>query len=276
MNHISKRILVTGASGFIGSHLCRKLLSEGNEVLAVNRSGAPVDGAVRTVPWQLGNLVPSDLPVCNVAVHLAHDFDGKSGAQKTVSGTKQLVDYLYAQGTRRQLFVTSYSAGTHSRSQYGKTKGALEEDLRKDTRTLIVRPGLVLGDGGIYGRIARLARQSPVVPLPGGGRGLVPVITIDRLCDEMAQLCVAQNPAQDANLFEPELVTLKHLVQTVASEAGRRPFLVSIPFALAIPVVQVLKVLGLPTLISSDSLIGFVDNQQAAHVSTLENADEPV
>ncbi len=33
---MSKRILVTGGAGFIGSHLCKRLLDEGNEVLCVD------------------------------------------------------------------------------------------------------------------------------------------------------------------------------------------------------------------------------------------------
>ena len=33
---MSKRILITGGAGFIGSHLCEKLLKEGNEVLSVD------------------------------------------------------------------------------------------------------------------------------------------------------------------------------------------------------------------------------------------------
>lgn len=36
MNHLKKRILVTGGAGFIGSHLCERLLSEGNEVICVD------------------------------------------------------------------------------------------------------------------------------------------------------------------------------------------------------------------------------------------------
>ena len=276
MTDACKRILVTGASGFIGSHLCQKLFREGHQIIAMNRSGSPIDGATETVSWQLGEPVPGELPACDVAIHLAHDFSGEVGAQRSISGTKALVAFLYAHGTGRQLFVTSYSAGTHARSLYGKSKGILEEALRKDKRTIIVRPGLVLGEGGIYGKIAKVARKSPVVPLPDGGRGLVTVITIDRLCDEMARLCMATDPPQDANLFEPQMVTLRQLVQKVASDAGRRPLFVPVPISLALPIFRMVEALGLPLPVSSESLVGFVQNQSAAHVSTLENENGPI
>ena len=61
--------------------------------------------------------------------------------------------------------------------------------LRKDKRTIIVRPGLVLGEGGIFSRISNFVNKSPIVPLPDGGKGCVSVITIERLCNEIIKLC---------------------------------------------------------------------------------------
>ena len=276
MNNSIKRILVTGASGFIGRHLCQKLLLLGHELVAINQSGSSVDGAMQTLSWCLGELIPNDLLECDVAIHLAHDFSGDVGAELTISGTKELVTHLYAHGTRRQLFITSYSAGEHARSRYGKTKDVLENALRMDKRTIIVRPGLVLGDGGIYGKIVRFVRKSPLVPLPDGGSGYVTIITIERLCDEIARLCTASDPEQFANLFELQEVTLKNLVKKVASEVGRRPLFVSVPISLALPIIRILESLKIPLPVSSDSLVGFLDNQTAAHVSTLRNQNESV
>ena len=276
MKSSKKRILVTGASGFIGSHLCQKLLLLGHELVAINRSGSSVNGAMQTLSWCFGQLVPKELLVCDVAIHLAHDFSGEVGAELTISGTKELVTHLYAHGTRRQLFITSYSAGQHARSRYGKTKDVLENALRMDKRTIIVRPGLVLGDGGIYGKIVRFIYKSPIVPLPDGGSGYVTVITIERLCDEIARLCTASNPEQFANIFELQEVTLKNLVKKIASEVERHPLFVSVPISLVLPIIRILESLKIPLPVSSDSLIGFLDNQTAVHVSTLKDRNESV
>ena len=115
-----------------------------------------------------------------------------------------------------------------------------------------------------------LAQLSPVVPLPGGGRGRVPVIEVARLCDELVALCLTPSPPLVANLFHRDLPTLRELVLAAAAEGGKRPMVLPIPFCLALPAMRLIERMGLKLPVSSDSLVGFLSNQTADYVSTLE------
>lgn len=266
------RILITGATGFIGTHLTACAAQAGHHVQAFSRAGRAVPGATDAHAWSLGDAVPQSLQdVPEVVVHLAHDFEGDTGAEQTRTGTKALMDALRTRGTRRQLLISSYSAGAHAKSRYGRIKAVMETDMAQDADVICVRPGLVLGDSGIYARMSGLVRRFPVVPLPDGGHGRVPVIEIDRLCMELLALCTAQTPPKEANLFHAHRPSLRELMQQTAADFGRNPVFVSVPVALVLPILVGLEKLGLKAPISSDNLVGFVQNQNAPHVSTLED-----
>ena len=266
-----KTILVTGASSFIGRNLIKKLFLEGYEVIALNRSGSYVEGSKKIISWDLSDPLANINLKCDIAIHLAYDYNGEKGANITISGTKTLFEYLYVNGgTKRQLFITSYSAGNHATSRYGKTKSVLEEYLLKDKRTIIVRPGLVLGEGGIFSRISNFVNKSPIVPLPDGGKGCVSVITIERLCNEIIKLCKANNPTQIANLFEPQKVQLRDLLKNSSLVLRRSFMIINIPSLLLLFIIRMIEFLGIKLPVSSDSLAGFIQNQSGSHISILK------
>lgn len=265
------RLLILGAAGFIGSHLARHAVALGHEVIALCRSGQMRGFSGLTLKWELGEPVPAAaLDQVDCAIHLAHDFGGEIGARMTQRATPACVAQLRAVGVARQMFFSSYSAGIHAASIYGRTKFAIEQALAAQGDVVIVRPGLVLGNGGLYGRIVRVARRFPVVPLPDGGRGLVPVITVEHLCRETLVLAEGAVAQREANLFYPRLRSLRQLVLDAAAEAGRHPWVLPVPSVPIIAGLRLAAFLHLPMPVSADNLQGFLANQQAQHVSTLE------
>lgn len=265
------RILILGASGFIGSHLSGYAAQQGGDVVALCRSGKVPGFSGTTLVWALGEPVPeSALQGVDCAIHLAHDFSGEFGAHLTEMATLACVAQLRLAGVARQIFFSSYSAGEHAESLYGRAKMAIEQGVKQHEDVTIVRPGLVLGDGGLYGRIRKWSRRMPLIPLPDGGRGKVPVITIERLCHETLALAGMVTPLREANLFEPELKSLRQLVLDAAEEAGRRPWLLPVPSGLVISGLRLAAVLHVPLPVNADNLSGFLANQQANHLSTLQ------
>ncbi|MCK7594468.1 SDR family oxidoreductase [Pseudomarimonas salicorniae] len=262
------KIAVFGSSGFIGSALIARSHALGHDSIAYSRRGRPASGAVAR-QWSLGEI--PDLDPCenaDGAVHLAHDFDGEAGADRTFRGTLKLIDALRQRGVRRQVFVSSFSAGEHHQSRYGRVKHELEKVLGESEDVWIVRPGLVIGDGGLFGRIAKIARASPVIPLPDGGKGEVYCIDLAELCDLFLRVLQLGPASRVLNLFEPRPRALRDLVLEVA--ARNRPRLImNVPSSLALRILDLSERLAIPLPVTSDNLRGFLANQRADHRSSI-------
>jgi uncharacterized protein YbjT (DUF2867 family) len=263
------RILILGAAGFIGANLARAARTRGVEVVALCRSGqmADFDGSCHT--WAFGQTIPARaLDGVNVVFHLAHDFQGVEGADLTRRATLACIEQARAAGIPRQFFFSSYSAGPHATSLYGRTKFAIEQALAGAMDVTIVRPGLVLGNGGIYGRIRHWARRLPILPLPDGGAGVVPVIEIGRLCHGCLDWAARVEAPIELNLFEARLKSLRQLVLDAAAEVGRAPLILPVPARLVSFGLRLAGWLRLPMPVNVDNLEGFLANQSAGHRAT--------
>jgi len=267
------RLLISGASGFIGISLIHHFVTYGYEVIALSRSGKVEGFEGLTLEWSLGDSIPCDiLKSIDVAIHLAYDFNGESGAALTEIETISFVSLLREKGVQQQIFFSSYSAGKHAKSRYGKCKHRIEMALSNFDDVSIIRPGLVLGSGGIYEKISMWAKILPIVPLPDGGVGKLPTIEIDKLCLEMTKIVQSPSFVKEANLFEPELTSLRQLVLDAAKIANKTPWIFPLPCIVFLFILKVAKLMRLPLNINEDNLVGFLGNQKAQHLSSFKDS----
>ena len=107
------KILLTGASGFLGTSLRQHWQLRGHEVRDLGR--------------RLGEQLPAQLVEgCEAMVHLAHDFR-RDAAERNREGTMAWFEAARRAGVRRQLFASSFSARADSPSLYGGTKYFIEQ-----------------------------------------------------------------------------------------------------------------------------------------------------
>ena len=85
-------IMVTGATGYIGQHVVRELADRGHSLrvlLRTQQDGFPA--TVNCIKWKLGEEIsPECFNEVNALIHLAHDFSGEAGAQRSMDGTTKL------------------------------------------------------------------------------------------------------------------------------------------------------------------------------------------
>lgn len=259
------RIFLTGIGGFLGSHLAAHWVRSGHEVSGASSSGAALDGVRRVTPFSLGRPVDTgELAGIDVVIHLA--YDRAAGLEANDKGTRLVAMAAESAGVARQIFVSSYSARPDALSEYGRLKFGLETYFG-ERGGMVVRPGLVVGNGGLFQRNMRKILTAPVLPLLNGGRDLMPVVAVEDCAAAMTVLLDGRAGA--FNLFNPEMVSMRRFVETINRMAGHRAFYLPVPGNLAARLLTVAARLGIKLPVDADNLKAMQQNQAQIHYSDL-------
>ena len=195
------KLLITGASGYIGQRLAEMAQARGHQVVALGR--APLEG-FDFAAWRLGEGVPGDaLAGAGALIHLAHDWstDTRAG-DANGAATEKLARQAMAAGLARFVFASSTSARPDAANAYGRSKLASEARLAALPgavgRIVNARIALVYGGPprGQYGMMRRIAALSPVLPMVGLARQVQP-IHVDEVCTALLALAERQDLSKD-------------------------------------------------------------------------------
>lgn len=252
--------VVSGATGFLGSALVRHLVERGHRVRALARAPA-AQPAIRGVSWHACDL-PDRIDEAAFAgagalIHCAYDTRFRSAAQAravNVEGSRRLFAAARRQGCRRIVFVSSLSAHPDAVSVYGRTKLEVEALLDPD-RDVALRPGHIIGPGGVFQRQAEQIARLPFIPLFFGGRQEIQTVALEDVCEALGRL--AEGSIHGVLGFaEPEAVTLRTFYGAIARGLGKRPRFLRLPGTLALWGLLAAERLGFRLPLSSDNLLG--------------------
>jgi uncharacterized protein YbjT (DUF2867 family) len=177
------RILVLGASGFIGGHAAAALRAAGHDVLA-----GTIDfvRALKPDDW-LPALHGLDAVVN--AVGIIRERGARTFDTLHYAAPRALFDACRIAGVRRVVQISALGADEAARSRFHRTKRAADDYLAGlDLDWSIVQPSLVFGEDGKSARLFALLAALPVTPLPGDGRQAIQPIHIDDLSDVIVEL----------------------------------------------------------------------------------------
>ncbi|WP_245413561.1 NAD-dependent epimerase/dehydratase family protein [Mangrovicella endophytica] len=263
--------MVTGASGFIGSHLLPQLVKGGRPVVRLARSGRSAQSSPSMAGTQVA-VGPSDLARIDgwrewpdrvdALIHLAAlnpvrgDSDSQDEArlmQANVEATHALARRAASEGVRRFIFLSSANVHAPKRTGaiseadepapqdlYASSKLAAEAAVRdalagSGTEAVILRPVPVFGRGG-RGSIAALIRlaASPA-PLPIANLHARRSLLSVEGCVEAIRLAVDAPEAADRVLLlaDEPAVALPEIVAVVRATLGRKAHVFPGPFGMA-------------------------------------------
>lgn len=245
---------VTGATGFLGSALCKSFAMRGWPVVAFSR--CPQQGAgMGHRYYDLGESREPALHGVDVLVHAAHDVRARPGDESVnFEGARRLISAAASAGVRQIVFISSMAASSGSASHYGREKHAIES-LLNPSRDLIVRPGLIVGNGGLFRSMYRTATRYHVVPLFSGGMQPVYVVGIDDLCASVVDL-VANGANGIHAIANPDPVPLSALYRAIAKKARTPLLMLPLPLGPVLAFVSLLERVGAKLPIDSERLNG--------------------
>lgn len=255
-------VVVTGASGFVGGALVRRLCADGLAVRAVVRtSGKGVPDAVLgpalgpDADWS-AVLTGADVVVhaaAHVHVEAADDEAARSAFRlANVEGTRRLAEQAAAAGVRRFVFISSIGVngprtdhplsendtpapeGPYAWSKFEAEQVLSEVAARTGMQWVTVRPPLVYGPAapGNFSRLVRWTARGLPLPL-GAVNNRRTLIAIDNLVD-LIVTCL-RSEAAAGQLFlagDSESLSTPELLRVVAQAQGRRVRLFPVPVAL--------------------------------------------
>ncbi len=216
-------VMITGAGGFIGRHLAGRLSGEGYRVVGISRSGAAVEHCDATHRAALGD---SLIPVMrqedvDAVIHCANHA-GPNEFAINVDGTRRWFEEATAHGASLQILMSSLSAREDAATDYGRAKHALEETFIAEGGVAF-RLGVVIGNGGMFGRIKRSLARSPLVPLLDNGRGRIYFLGIDYLASVVEDSIKSDGDGLRGGVWrlqQPDPCTLLELMTTIRDQYG--------------------------------------------------------
>ncbi len=274
-------ILVTGSTGFVGSHLVRGLAQAGHRVRALARDPERASGikgeGVETVIGDVGDIESLRRAVdgCDAVIHLVGIIQpgpGYTFQSVHVEGTRNVI--TAAKEARVGHFIYQSALGTRegARSEYHRTKLAAEGLTRASgLNYTITRPSIIYGEGdGFTTRMTGIIRRAPIVPVIGRGLGLLQPVYIADLVE--AFLRILHNPAymgKTLAIVGPERLSFNEVIARLEDALGVRRPLVHAPVWAVRPVVAVLERLMARPPVTNDQ-ITMLEEDNAAPMDDME------
>jgi predicted dehydrogenase/nucleoside-diphosphate-sugar epimerase len=255
--------LITGATGFIGKHLVRRLIEEKGRIRILARHAPDKeimeDERVEVFLGNLGNPQDVDRAVAGISelYHLGAAVEGwrEDFQCATLAGTTNVVDSALRHGVKRLIYMSSLSVihfaaangekiaedwplepRAAARGLYSQTKLAAEGIVRdavlqSGLRAIILRPGEVVGPDRPFLSGAVALETSKRLVVLGNGRHTLPLVWVDDLVD--AVIAAGKSDQFDGSvlhLVDPAQISQDEIAQLYLRTTGREKKVVHAPY----------------------------------------------
>src|SRR5262249_499327 len=236
------RIAVTGAYGFSGKYMARRLLDQGHEVITLTNSplrANPFGGSIKAYPYNFDT--PDALEEtlrgvdCLINTYWVR-FDNPPyfTFAKALTNAKTLFDAAKCAGVSRLVHVSITNPDRNSELPYFSGKAEMEDHIEQSGLSYaILRPAVLFGREDILiNNIAWGLRHLPVFAIYGdGGYRLQPIYVDDLAAAAVARIDGRENVTIDA--IGPEIFHYRGMVEMIAREIRASAWIVSLPPMLA-------------------------------------------
>jgi uncharacterized protein YbjT (DUF2867 family) len=239
---VTRTILLTGATGYVGGQLLPRLLAEGHNVRALVRDAATAraklsdEGSLKIVEGDVltGKGLDEAADGADVAYYLVHSMGASGGddfAQRDRDAARTFGEAMKRHGVGRTVYLGGLEGGTseHLRSRE-EVADVLAGTAQPDSVTH-VRAAMIVGDRSTSFLMLRgLVDHLPVMITPKWLDTRTQPVAIDDVTKTLAALATAEDAPPELQLGGADVLTYREMVQRTARIEGRRqPLLLRVP-----------------------------------------------
>ena len=204
------KLLITGVNGFIASNLARYLKNTNIDVYGTSSKDFSNTDCVKTFNLKIGDVIDVEKIYFDWVIHCVYDknLSFQENTQSTIAWAKE----LKKSGVNNQIFISSIRAISGNSSEYSLIKQEVELWFLKNNLN-VVRPGLVVGDGGLFKKIMKNVNNLPIMPLINSGSQDVKLIGINDLMKEINKILNNRIVKKELNVFYSDKFILRSVLE---------------------------------------------------------------
>ncbi|HET9121255.1 MAG TPA: NAD(P)H-binding protein [Solirubrobacterales bacterium] len=255
-------ILLTGATGVVGSELLPGLLADGHQVRTLVRDPRKLGEHRVDVQITLGDVgdpfsLRHAMRGVDTVIHLAATIrDQPGGTIEEVNGlgTARLLRSAERSGAERFVFFSAMNATGFQRTRFFRSKAVAEHGVRESPlATTVFAPSIVYRPGDPWITLLQRFALLPAVPISGSGHALYqPIWARDVARCVVASLGTnGSNPDRRYELAGPEVLSYDDIVEVVLEASGRGRPLVHVPLPLVHAGLRALELLAGPSVFAT-------------------------
>jgi uncharacterized protein YbjT (DUF2867 family) len=269
------RVAVTGASGFIGSAVARRLRDCGHDVTAITRRPEGYTGAGTPVAADIGDAdsLRRALAGHDAGYYLVHSLADTDFAERDRAGAHAFAEAANGAGLTQVVYLGGLGDDDDDLSPHLRSRREVESILRQTAPTTALRAGIVIGDGGISWEILRqLVERLPVMVTPRWVETRTqPIALDDALFDLTGVLGRAEAIGEIYEIGGPDPLTYRRMMQTVSDIMGRRRVIVPVPLLSPRLSSHWLRLVTNVDLTTARALVDSMTNEVIVHDHSIES-----